>query len=187
MTPLRKGLLCVFFFLRTFAIASDSEREAMKSAGGSTSSSSRFHVQAGGLFTNHLLSYPGYDRPWFGGACQGGYVLTRFGETREILVSGGLDWADPGPAGYAAISSGFAAGRFAFAYQNLDRGQPGIGFRMNAGFVRFFTNPPDIFPAKLFPLISMAGIAQSSTGIFYYLEVGSLIFTPISIGMGLNL
>jgi hypothetical protein len=187
MPLFRKGLFCVFLFLRTIADASDNGRETMESAQGPEALSSRFHVQAGGLFTSDRLSIPGTGRPWFGGSIQGGYALTRFGKSGEILVSGGLDWADPDPAGYVALSPDFAAGRLAFAWQILDRDLPGIGYRMEAGVGRFFTGQPDTYPEKLFPIFSMTGIAQSSTGIYFYLELGSLILSPIVIGMGLNL
>lgn len=147
----------------------------------------RFHIQAGGLFTTDLLSAPGAGRPWFGGSLQAGYALARLGKNREILVAGGYEWADPDPAGYAAYSSDFSAAQFGFAYQNLDRNRPGLGFRIHAGARRFFAVPENVLREKVFPLVSMAGIAQGSGGIYFYLEMGCLAFTPISVGVGFNL
>jgi hypothetical protein len=58
---------------------------------------------------------------------------------------------------------------------------------VNAGVRRIFARPPDFYRERFLPVASATGIAQSSSAIYYYLDIGLLIIMPITIGVGMNL
>jgi hypothetical protein len=148
----------------------------------------RFRAQGGALFSNSSFGLPVTGGKWYGGGLEAGMTLVRLTRTRELGASACGEWNAAEPL--RAFSGGgdkFIATGFRLYHQNLERYADGIGARFNVGMDYVFKRTWGIARWESVPTFSVTLIAQTRSGPYLFLDMGGVLYAPLTLGVGTDI
>lgn len=148
----------------------------------------RFHAQAGALFTSEGFSIPGIGKSMFGGGMEAGATLFRLARIYELGASArgqwiAADWlADPAGSGDKFIGFGYR-----IYLQSVARYVNGMGVRLGLGVDHTFKRERGWSERSILPTYSITILAQARNGLYLYMDLGGLVYQPLTLGVGADL